>query len=384
MTRTGDSTNNPMGTGPQAEPSPRSSGMKRREFVRQVGAGTAGAAFFGSLLCPWPAVLSSAPGRTAPNLKTRTPRRSPGPGASVSPAPPATVSLVKGGDRRQIIYDALKPFQDEIFAAIGNNQVLIKPNMSVSKNPLAVTHPDAVRAVLEFLRPRHKKTILIGESGVLNTREGYKNNGYGPVEREYGAKLVDLNEGPHDYWYVFGKEQNPQPVRLVSQFLDPNTYIISLAPMKTHDCVLVTLSLKNVLMAAPLNDYRKSDKGLLHGPAPAVNDILHFNLFHLAHRVYPDLAVVDGFEAMEGNGPAWGTPFAARVALAGTDPLAVDVTATRVMGFDPMTVLYLSAMARGGLGQGSPDKIRLTGTPLEQCLYKFKANSRLIDLYKLS
>jgi uncharacterized protein (DUF362 family) len=380
----GARTKNPMGTGPQAEPSPRSSGMKRRDFVRQVGAGTAGAAFFASLLGRWPAALSPAPGRTAPNFRTRPPCRSAGLGASASPAPPVTVSLVKGGDRRQIIYDALKPFQDEVFAAIGNKQVLIKPNMSVSKNPLAVTHPDAVRAVLEFLRPRHKKTVLIGESGVFNTCEGYKNNGYTPLEREYGVKLVDLNEGPYDYWYVFGKEQNPQPVRLVSPLLDPNTYIISLAPMKTHDCVLVTLSLKNVLMAAPLNDYRKSDKGLLHGPAPAVNDILHFNLFHLAHRVYPDLAVVDGFEAMEGNGPAWGTPFEARVALAGTDPLAVDVTATRVMGFDPMTVLYLSAMAGGGLGRGSPDQIRLTGTPLEECLYKFKANSRLIELYKLS
>jgi uncharacterized protein (DUF362 family) len=358
--------------------------MKRREFVRRLGAGAAGAVFFESFLSRSPSVLFAGPGQTAPNPKTRPLRRFSRLASSAAPAPPATVSLVKGSDRRQIIYDALKPHEDEIFAAIGDRRVLIKPNMCVSKNPLAVTHPDAVRAVLEFLRPRHNKTILIAESGVLNTREGYKNNGYLSLEREYGVKLVDLNEGPSEYWYVFGKEQNPQPVRLVSPFLDPNAYIISLAPMKTHDCVLVTLSLKNVLMAAPLNDYRKSDKGFLHGPAPAVNDILHFNLFHLAHRVYPDLAVVDGFEAMEGNGPAWGTPFAARVALAGTDPLAVDVTATRVMGFDPKSVLYLSAMADAGLGQGSPDRIRMTGTPLEQCRYKFRANSRLIGLYGLS
>lgn len=29
-------------------------------------------------------------------------------------------------------------------------------------------------------------------------------------------------------------------------------------------------------------------------------------MFHLAQKVYPDLAVIDGFEAMEGDGPAWG------------------------------------------------------------------------------
>jgi uncharacterized protein (DUF362 family) len=139
-------------------------------------------------------------------------------------------------------------------------------------------------------------------------------------------------------------------VRIISSFLDPKLYVISLAPMKTHDCVLVTLALKNVLMAAPLNDYRTSDKGLLHGPAPAINDILHFNLFHLAHKVWPNLAVVDGYEAMEGDGPAWGTPFEARVALAGTDPLAVDTVAARVMGFDPQRILFLRH-AREGLGQ---------------------------------
>ena len=351
--------------------------MNRREFVKRLGLGAAGAGFFGSL-------SGRAPSARA--LPLNRPFGTPGGRLArvAAPAPPARVSLIKGGDRRQIIFDALKKIEDEIFAAIGNRQILIKPNMCVSKNPLAVTHPDAVRAVLEFLRPHHKKTILIGESSVFNTREGYRHNGYDPLEREYDVRLLDFNEGPFDYWYVFGKEQNPQPIRVIRAFLDPDLYLISLAPMKTHDCVLVTLSLKNVLMAAPLNDYRKSDKGFMHGQGPAVDDTLHFNLFHLAHRVYPDLAVIDGFEAMEGNGPAWGTPFAARVALAGVDALAADITATRIMGFDPKTVLYLAALSEAGLGQGSPERIEVTGTPLEQCLYKFKANKRLIEPYKLS
>ena len=170
-------------------------------------------------------------------------------------------------------------------------------------------------------------------------------------------------------------------MRIISTFLDPDVYVISLARMKTHDCVLVTLSLKNVLMAAPLNDYRQSDKGKLHGPAPAINDILHFNLFHLAHKVWPSLAVIDGYEAMEGDGPAGGTPFEAKVALASTDPLAADVIATKIMGFDAQQVLYLQAMRQGGLGQGDPERITVLGTPLDQCRYKFKVNKRLADFY---
>ncbi len=300
----------------------------------------------------------------------------------LKPAPPANVSLIKGDDRRQIIHEALRKIEDSILAGIADKTLLIKPNMAVPKNPLAVTHVDAVRAVLEFIAPHFKKQILIGESGVFSALEGYRNNGYEALEKEFNVKLVDLNTSAHQYWYVFGREQNPQPVRIISTFLDPDVYIISLARMKTHDCVLVTLSLKNVLMAAPLNDYRKSDKGYLHGPAPAVNDVLHFNLFHLAHRVYPDLAVIDGFEAMEGDGPAWGTPFDSRVALASTDALAADTIATRIMGFDPEKILYLAAIRKAGLGQGDMAKIAVLGTPLDQCLYRFKMNKRLVEQYK--
>jgi uncharacterized protein (DUF362 family) len=334
--------------------------MNRRRFLQRLGYGAAGMSVFG------PYSRQTNPAAPLP----------------VKPAPPARVSLTKGGDRRQIIFDSLKRIEDEIFAGIGEKTVLVKPNMAVSTNPLAVTHVDAVRAVLEFLRPRCRRPVIIGESGVFNTLEGYRNNGYEALEKEYKVKLVDLNAGPAEKYYVFGREQNPQPVRLISMFLDPDVYVISLARMKTHDCVLVTLSLKNVLMAAPLNDYKQSDKGRLHGPAPAVNDILHFNLFHLAHKVWPGLAVIDGFEAMEGDGPAWGAPFEAKVALASTDPLAADIVATRIMGFDSKKILYLRALGEGGLGQGDWEKIRVLGTPVDECLYHFKMNKRLAGFYE--
>ncbi len=348
--------------------------MNRRHFLERLGYGAVGFGVFGSLSRK-PSRISAGPLNPYPE------QTAPAVPLSVRPAPPARVSLIKGGDRKQVIFDSLKRIEDEVFAGIEGKTVLIKPNMAVSKNPLAVTHVDAVRAVLEFLRPRYQKPVIIGESGVFNTLEGYRNNGYEALEKEYKVRLVDLNAGPAENYYVFGREQNPQPVRIISTFLDPGVYVISLARMKTHDCVLVTLSLKNVLMAAPLNDYKQSDKGKLHGSAPAVNDILHFNLFHLAHKVWPSLAVIDGYEAMEGDGPAWGTPFEAKVALASTDPLAADTVATRIMGFDPQKILYLRAIREGGLGQGDLEKISILGTPVNECLYHFKINKRLAGLY---
>lgn len=293
------------------------------------------------------------------------------------------VSLVKGNDRHKVVYQSLKMIEDEVLSSIHNKKILIKPNLVVSDNPLAATHVDAIRAILDFLKPHYKKQVIIGESSAQKTLDGFKNYGYPQLEREYNVKLVDLNQDSYEYRYVFGNENRPLPVRIISTFLDPNVYIISAARMKTHNKVLVTLALKNILLGCPLNDYLKNDKGLLHTAPPAVNDLCHFNMFHLAQEVYPDVAVIDGFEGMEGNGPAWGTPFDSRVAIASCDALAADTVATKIMGFDPKRVLYLAAMTEAGMGQGEMEKIHVLGTPLDQCLYKFKPHEKMAELYKL-
>jgi uncharacterized protein (DUF362 family) len=295
----------------------------------------------------------------------------------------ARVSLVKGEDRYAIVSRALKNIESEVLASIGNKKILLKPNVVLATNPLADTHVDAVRAILDFLKPYYKKTVIIGEAGHHKTFDGFKSMGYLELEKNYNVKLVDLNQDTYEYRYVFGVEHRPLPVRIGSAFLDPDTYIISAARMKTHNYVFVTLSLKNVLLGCPIKDDKSNDKGLFHTDAPAVNALCHFNMFHIAQEVFPDLAVIDGFEGMEGNGPAWGTPIPAHVALASCDALAADTLATKIMGFDPKRILYLEAMNEAGMGQGDLDKINVVGTPLDQCLCKFKPNEKMAELYNL-
>lgn len=54
-----------------------------------------------------------------------------------------------------------------------------------------------------------------------------------------------------------------------------------------------------------------------------------------------------------------------------------------MMGFDPKVMLYLSAMTEAGMGQGDLEKIKILGTPLDQCLYKFKPHKKTAEIYKL-
>jgi hypothetical protein len=55
-------------------------------------------------------------------------------------------------------------------------------------------------------------------------------------------------------------------------------------------------------------------------------------------------ALVDGIVSMEGNGPLRGTPRSTGVIIGGDDPLAVDVTAATLMGFDWQRIRLLSGI----------------------------------------
>ena len=349
--------------------------LDRRQVLRGFGAGAVAAALGGVGFKAGPSRAQGAPvvgsKRALFNEITQ----------------PANVSLVKGNDARENMYKALRNIEDEVLASIGNKKILIKPNFVTTNRELCATHVEAVRGILDFLKPHCKQPITIGESTAsrAGTFEGYTNYGYLPLEKEYGVKLVDLNKQPWVYRYVFGRGHQPLPIRIISTFLDPDTYVISAAKMKTHDRAVTTLALKNVLLGAPLNDYKTNDKRLTHMEYNfSPKAIIHFNMFHLAQEIYPDLGVIDGFVAMEGRGPVGGTPVDARLAMASLDSLALDMLATKLMGFDPNKIMYLTSLAEAGFGQGDLAKVNVLGTPADQCQYHFKPHDRIAEAYGLS
>jgi uncharacterized protein (DUF362 family) len=353
--------------------------LQRRDFLKRMGGAVGAVALGGKALLTPLRADAAVPGRPDdPYGQIHFPIQRLG-----QAAPPARVSLVKGEGRYQVVTRSLELIKDEILGSIGNKKVLIKPNIVLADCAACVTHVDAIRAVLDFISPVVKSQILIAESSFHNTMEGFRYNNYQRLEKEYNARLFDLNTDGFQNRYVLGLDNKPSRIRIVNSLLDPDLYVISVARMKTHNYVFVTLSIKNVIMASPLNDYKVNDKGLMHQAAPARNDLLHYNMFHIGQEVFPDLAVIDGYVGIEGNGPAWGAPIASRVALASLDAVAADVSGTRVMGFDPRIVNYLNVMAEAGMGQGNPDKIELLGTPLEKCIMKYKPNEKMAELYKL-
>ncbi|MFC1608283.1 DUF362 domain-containing protein, partial [Candidatus Latescibacterota bacterium] len=311
----------------------------RRDFIRKAAFGTAGAAL-GSL------GLSACSSQYMGLRGIRKP-------AALNPGD-ANVSFTTGSDRRDMIYHVLEPFKEHLSDAIRDKQVVVKLNC-VGQNglPLMVTHPDAVRGVLDFLKPIYDRTVIIGESPVQNKNpeKTFELFGYLPLEEEYNARCVDLNTEPTSYQWILDGNMNPQRISIINTFLDPDNYIISVTRLKTHNCVVATLSLKNVVMGSPIKipRLRINEKAKMHAGS-ASPKFIHHNIFLMAHRVRPDFAVLDGFESVEGNGPAHGDPLDHKVAVAGPDFVAVDSIGAELMGIDPGDIGYLKFCGTAGLG----------------------------------
>ncbi|HOQ44681.1 MAG TPA: DUF362 domain-containing protein [Bryobacteraceae bacterium] len=300
----------------------------------------------------------------------------------------SVVSIVKGENRRKLICEALIGIDDQILPKLKEKKyVILKPNCVAADFPAACTDRDAILGVLDYLAPRFKGPILIAESSASRTtREAFENLRYASIVSEHRPRnisLVDLNEGEYEVINVMDANLHLTPVRLIKRLMDPDAFVISIPKAKTHVICTVTLSVKNVVLAAPLRLQPKQAPPQRAGFAVPWNDkwkihptyrLANYNMMLVAQRIRPSwgVAVIDAFEGMERNGPVAGIAVDHRVAVASTDYIAADRVMAEAMGIKPETVGHLVYCAQSGLGQFDPAKIELRGETLaaarKECL----------------
>jgi uncharacterized protein (DUF362 family) len=298
------------------------------------------------------------------------------------------VALTTGDSRADLAFRALKGFARQVQQAIGNRRVIIKPNNVAIDNKLCATHAETLEGILEFLKSIGKlDNVAIAESAANGpTLDGFANYRYTQLPAKYPVKLLDLDQQEVDLVYVFDeKDFRPHAVRMSRLLLDPGTFIISAARMKTHDRVVATLSLKNIIFGAPIKDLgfrwgptskagARNDKPIAHGSGFRG---INYNLFALAQRLHPHLAVIDGFEGMQGNGPVGGSPVDHRVCVVSPDWLAADRVAVELMGIDFAKVGYLNYCAQAKLGQADLSRIEVVGEPIAKHIKSYKLHDNV-------
>jgi uncharacterized protein (DUF362 family) len=288
-----------------------------------------------------------------------------------------TVSLVKGKDRRRTIKKSLDIISEDIKKGLKPGKIIIKPNFVSTSVQLAASHVDHIRGILDYFKEFYEERIIIAEAAspfTDGTSKGFENFGYHQLTEEYNVELIDLNKDPFEKISILDKNGVTIHVRVSGLLLDRNNYIISAAKLKTHDTVVVTLSIKNMVMGS----IYARDKVLVHQGYKYTN----LDLAEIAGRVWPDLAVIDGLVGMEGNGPEHGTPIDVGIAISGTDPLAADRVACEAMGVDFNKVGYLYYCSKKELGESDLEKIDVRGQNLNECIRPFRLHITVREQYK--
>ena len=225
-------------------------------------------------------------------------------------------------------------------AQFRGRKVLLKPNLvePCRDRPHMTTHPAVILAAAEVFRGWGAE-VAVGEAPghVRDTETALFDSGVAEALRGEKLRFADLN------YEDVGTRPNAGGYSSLAEFYLPRSvleadYVVSLPKMKTHHHVGVTAAMKNLYGVLPGIKYGWPKNVLHHNGIPqTVADI--------ASSLPETLAIIDGIDCMEGDGPILGSPKHMGLIVVGRNLPAVDATVTRIMGLVPDRIDYLRLIA---------------------------------------
>ena len=283
------------------------------------------------------------------------------------------ISLARSDGHYDGVSKVLELLRDEISSKLAEaRNILVKPNFVSVRHPLSATHVDAVKAVLDFIYSHNSKArVIIGEGPAMGSfSDGLRNYGYLDLKRKYNVEFIDLNHSDYVYFDVYDSKLSKSIRVRVSKVVLDSDFRISVCRPKTHDTVVVTLTIKNLVMGA----VQGRDKPKVHAGYGAIN----MSIAELYTKMPLSLAVIDGYVGMQGDGPVGGREIDSRFAVAGVNAVEVDALTAWLMGFSPLDVGYLYLLWKWGYGEINVDRMRIVGGKPEDLRRIFEPHRNFI------
>ncbi|MGC8963192.1 MAG: DUF362 domain-containing protein [Candidatus Bipolaricaulaceae bacterium] len=235
-------------------------------------------------------------------------------------------------------------------------KVFVKVNLLPPPSPperAIITHPVFVEAVLTFIR-EITPHIVVGDD--VHEAKSFEVGGYKEMCRRLGVELLNLRE--RGFVEVPLNGGGLKSVYIAKAVREAEV-IVNLPKLKTHALTTFTGAVKNFYGVIPTGL-----RTALHGEHPEPREFAQV-LVDIFSLVRPALTVMDGVVAMEGPGPANGTPRPLGLILASSDAVAVDAVAQAIIGLDPLRVWTTYHAHNRGLGVGDLREIEILGESLE-------------------
>ncbi len=253
-----------------------------------------------------------------------------------------------------------------------SSKVFVKINHLSPPSPAEkgiITHPVFVEVVLGLLK-KLGADITVGDD-IESTGDGFQVSGFRQMCQRAGVRLTNLRETGFVETACSGHFL--EKVYLSKIALDADV-IINLPKLKTHSLCVLTGGVKNMYGTIPIGHRRK-----FHAEYIRSEDFSQV-LTDIFSAVRPQLTIMDGIIAMEGEGPAAGSLRKLGVILTSQDAVAVDAVVTKIIGLNPMDI-YTTRYADGrGLGIGNLQNIEVVGEGIDDVTVPdFKPPSSAVD-----
>jgi len=259
-----------------------------------------------------------------------------------------------------------------------DRDTLLKLNLSWTKYfPACSSQPWQVDGVAaKMIADGYSRARLIpieNRTVVTEPREGCRNNRWEPVLQRHGLTFTPLTEVE---WQVYRftspllklNEIFPEGIQIPRIY--PGRQIVHLPTVKTHGHAVMTGSVKN------------SFGGLLREVRHYAHKYMHevlVDLLYMQRELHPAVfTVMDGTIAGDGAGPRTMIPRVKNLILAAEDSVAIDAIASKLMGFDPLSIPFLRMAHERGLGIADPRDIELVGDDVSGENFGFQTRRSLV------
>jgi uncharacterized protein (DUF362 family) len=257
------------------------------------------------------------------------------------------------GDWRKSIFRLLDASGLE--AELKNHKtILVKPNLVEALRPPVTTPVGLVEAVVDYAVYKAPAMEVIVAEGCgaaeYDTPHAFEELGYTKLAEKKSIRLVDLNKEP------LVKLSNQKLIRWPEMYLPRivmESFIISVPVLKAHSLSCVTLTMKNMLGAAPPAHYQAGG----HWKKSAFHERMQESVLDLNRYRTPDFTVLDATVGMaEAHlcGPRCDPP--PGVIVAGFDPVAMDAYGAGLLNRDWRAIDHISG-ANNELGCAEPSRV---------------------------
>ncbi len=257
----------------------------------------------------------------------------------------------------------------DLIGGIGElgSPLILKPNLCTDNDHTGCANVkvEVVEALVDHILEGDRDIeikIVESDSGSKYADKAFETYGYRAfVDRLSGRRanvsLQNLSKSRltrFDYdGYYFKKPELPSPLGDAGSFA-------SVALAKTHSLTMVTGALKNMFGLLP-----RKNQSYYH---PEIHEVI----LDLNRMFRSSLCLIDGRVGLEGV--ISGNPRNLGCVILGRNPVSVDATMARVMGFDPERIRHIVEAEKHGLGSLHPEVV---GDDLGAHVVEFKTPSRL-------